>query len=401
MEKLLTSILLATLIALIHAAPSYGDATRAFQVEDADARLTVPQLIQKYNYPVEVHHATTEDGYELELHRIPSLPGSPVVFLMHGLLCSSADWIIIGPNNALAYLLADQGYDVWMGNARGNRYSRRHTSLTPNMHAFWQFSWHEIGYYDLPAMVDYTLNQTNQSKLHYIGHSQGTTTFFVMASTRPEYNEKIRLMQAFAPVAFTEHVRSPLLKVMSRFQNSLTALFATFGVGEFLPNNAILHEVAQLFCSKDVDWNLCLNVIFQIAGSDPDQVETQIVPILIGHTPAGAATKQVVHFAQGMRSHLFRRYDFGKIKNLAVYGTPQPAEYNVTDISAPIMMYYGLNDYLAEPKDVLRLSGMFRNLEGCKQMAIDSFNHLDFLMARDVRRLLYDEVIGRIREWSD
>lgn len=122
---------------------------------------------------------------------------------------------------------------------------------------------------------------------------------------------------------------------------------------------------------------------------------------MIGHTPAGAATKQVVHFAQGMRSHLFRRYDFGKIKNLAVYGTPQPAEYNVTDISAPIMMYYGLNDYLAEPKDVLRLSGMFRNLEGCKQMAIDSFNHLDFLMARDVRRLLYDEVIGRIREWRD
>ncbi|KXJ71265.1 hypothetical protein RP20_CCG021027 [Aedes albopictus] len=401
MEKLLTPVVVAALIGLVHAAPSSDGGTRAFQVDDADARLTVPQLIQKYNYPVEVHHTTTEDGYELELHRIPSLPGSPVVFLMHGLLCSSADWVIIGPNNALAYLLADLGYDVWMGNARGNRYSRRHVSLTPKMHAFWQFSWHEIGYYDLPAMLDYTLNQTNQSKLHYIGHSQGTTSFFVMASTRPEYNEKIHLMLALAPVAFTEHVRSPLLKVMARFQNSLTALFDIFGVGEFLPNRAILNEIAELLCSKSVHWNLCLNVIFQIAGADPEQVELQIVPILIGHSPAGASTKQVVHFAQGMRSHRFQQYDFGKIKNLAVYGMAQPPEYNVSDISAPVVLYYGTNDYLAEARDVQRLSGMIRNLAGCKQMEVSTFNHLDFLIAKDVKSLLYDDVIRRIREWVD
>ncbi|XP_065074235.1 lipase 1-like [Ochlerotatus camptorhynchus] len=399
MEELVAALIL-TLIGLTCSAPS-PEITRTFQVEDADARMTVPQLIEKYNYTIEVHHTTTEDGYELELHRIPGKAGSPVVFLMHGLLCSSADWVIIGPNNGLAYLLADQGFDVWLGNARGNRYSRQHTSLTPNMFAFWQFSWHEIGYYDLPAMIDYTLNHTNQSNLHYIGHSQGTTVFFVMTSTRPEYNAKIQLMQAFAPVAFTENVRSPLLQVMSRFQNSLVALFETFGIGEFLPNNAILHEIARLLCSKDVDRNLCLNVIFQVAGANPDQVELQIIPILIGHTPAGAATRQVTHYAQGMRSRQFQRYDHGKIKNLAVYGTARPPVYNVSEISAPIVLYYGANDFLAEPADVLRLGGMIRNLHAYRQVELNTFNHLDFLIAKDVKGLVYDDVIKRLQSWED
>ncbi|XP_062540112.1 lipase 3-like [Armigeres subalbatus] len=398
MEQLLTLVLIIVLIGSTRAAPPGG--TRTFQVDNTDARLTVPQLITKYDYPVEVHHTTTEDGYMLELHRIPSSPGSPVVFLMHGLLCSSADWILIGPGNGLAYLLADQGYDVWMGNARGNRYSRRHTTLTPNMHAFWQFSWHEIGYYDLPSMIDYALTKTNQSKLHYIGHSQGTTAFFVMASTQPEYNEKIQMMQALAPVAFTENIRSPLLQVMSRFQNTLTALFETFGVGEFLPSSSILQEIAQLLCSKDVVSNLCLNVIFQLTGADPNQIDVQIVPILVGHSPAGASTKQVVHFAQGMRTHQFQRYDHGKIKNLVMYGVPQPPVYNVSDITAPIVLYYGLNDYLAEPMDVIKFSGMVPNLEECKQVELRSFNHLDFLIAKDVKSLLYDEVIERIKKWK-
>ncbi|XP_053698633.1 lipase 1-like [Sabethes cyaneus] len=396
MDKIFKTFVLLCISTVRSTPVYYNNNTRDFQVDSADAHLTVPQLIKKYGYSVEQHHVVTEDGYILELHRIPGKNGSLPVFLMHGLLCSSADWVLAGPKDALAYLLADKGYDVWLGNARGNTYSRAHLTLTPNMFAFWQFSWHEIGFYDLPAMIDYVLNHTKHRKLHYIGHSQGTTTFYVMASTRPDYNDKIHLMQALAPVAYTEHIRSPLLRVMSRFQDTLTVLFEIFGIAEFHPNNAILHEIANLLCTSSAVNNLCLNVLFQLAGADPEQIDLKLIPILVGHTPAGAATKQIAHFAQGIRSRLFRRYDHGKIKNLFVYGTPTPPVYNLTQITAPVLVYYALNDFLASPADVDRLSAEIPNLVERLQVAHGKFNHLDFLFAKNVKELLYDEVIRRI-----
>lgn len=73
-----------------------------------------------------------------------------------------------------------------------------------------------MGYYDVPAFIDYILAATNQEKLFYIGHSQGTTAFFAMAAQRPEYNEKVRLMTALAPVAYISHTEHPLLKVLAQ-----------------------------------------------------------------------------------------------------------------------------------------------------------------------------------------
>lgn len=116
-----------------------------------------------------------------------------------------------------AYILADAGYDVWMANARGNYYSRKHVSLNPDHTKFWKFSWHEIGYYDHPATIDYILNTTGHEKLHFVGYSQGATSFFVMASERPEYNEKIIAMHALGPVVYMSNARSPLVKYLSPF----------------------------------------------------------------------------------------------------------------------------------------------------------------------------------------
>ena len=64
-----------------------------------------PEIIVKRGYPVEIHSVTTKDGYILELHRIPPPTSrgnaSRVVFLQHGLLHSSAAWVINPTNRSL------------------------------------------------------------------------------------------------------------------------------------------------------------------------------------------------------------------------------------------------------------------------------------------------------------
>lgn len=76
------------------------------------------------------------------------------------------------------------------------------------------YSWHEMGVYDLPAFIDYILTKTEQRNLYYIGHSMGTTMFYVMASTRPEYNSKIKLMISLSPVAYMAHIKSSMFRML-------------------------------------------------------------------------------------------------------------------------------------------------------------------------------------------
>ncbi|XP_035891469.1 lipase 3-like [Anopheles stephensi] len=378
-----------------HRTASARSVKAGFQVDSEDGRLSVPELVSKYGYNVEEHSLQTEDGYRLTVHRVqsPGLTNGTVVLLMHGLLCSSADWLMIGPGNALAYLLADQGYDVWLGNARGNRYSRHHDTINPDHSSFWKFSWHEIGRYDIPATIDYILEQTGHRRLQYVGHSQGTTGFFVMASTRPEYNDKIIQMNALAPVAFMGHMKSPLLQFMTKFLKTLDILFSLFGVGEFMPNKPILHEIATHICPPNSTINLCAHLLFVLAGHNPTQMDPAILPILFGHTPAGSATKQLVHYAQEVLSNRFEMYDYGKVKNVLIYGSASPPQYNLSLVTAPVAMYYGMNDFLATPEDVHRLAEKLPNLKKSVAVDDDLFNHLDFLIANDVRHLLYEPVI--------
>lgn len=62
--------------------------------------------------------------------------------MQHGLIDSSDTFIVNDPDKAPAFIMAKNGFDVWLGNSRGNKYSRRHVSLNPDKDAaYWNFSW--------------------------------------------------------------------------------------------------------------------------------------------------------------------------------------------------------------------------------------------------------------------
>lgn len=212
------------------------------------------------------------------MFRIPYSPNlqnqdepKKVAFLMHGLLSSSDCWILNGAENSLAYILSDAGYDVWMGNARGNTYSRHSVKYTPLLPPFWDFSWNEIAIYDMPAMFDYVTYVTGEESFHYAGHSQGTTVYFVLMSTIPRYNEKIKSAHLLAPVGFMNHMKSPLALVAAPLLGEPNLLSKLIGSNEFLPSNDLFALLGGAACrNKSPFQEVCGNILFMIAGWDSE-----------------------------------------------------------------------------------------------------------------------------------
>lgn len=229
----------------------------------------------------------------------------------------------------------------------GNTNSRKHERLSPNRSEFWQFSWHEMGIYDLPASIDYILEVTGKANLHYVGHSQGTTAFFVMASLRLDMNSKIRSMHALAPSAFGSNQYSPLFQFIGSYVNTFGFLLRMFGVNEFLPNNEAMIIAGQIFCQNYSPFQeLCANILFLIAGYSSDQLDRSLLPIIMENTPAGASTNQIIHYAQLVNSGKFRMFDHGPLRNLLRYGSRTPPDYKLDLIETPVYLHYGLNDWL-------------------------------------------------------
>lgn len=105
-----------------------------------------------------------------------------MILLQHGLLDSAHTFAINGPKQSLAFILADNGYDVWLANSRGSTYSSKHVFLNPDESAYWNFSWDEMARYDLPAFVGQALKVSNVSRLTYVGHSQVRLARYIYTS---------------------------------------------------------------------------------------------------------------------------------------------------------------------------------------------------------------------------
>ena len=71
--------------------------------------------------------------------------------------------------------MANLGYDVWLGNNRGNKYSRAHSKHDLKGADFWDYSFQQMGEFDDPAICQKILSETGHEKISYIGHSQGTS----------------------------------------------------------------------------------------------------------------------------------------------------------------------------------------------------------------------------------
>ncbi|XP_071650480.1 lipase 3-like isoform X1 [Temnothorax longispinosus] len=363
-------------------------------------------LIERYNYPAEEHNVTTEDGYNLKIHRIPGSPLSDnkkkkeIIFMQHGLLASSDSWVMYGPGKDLAFLLTDQGYDVWIGNVRGNSYCRSHVNMTTYDPKFWQYSFYEIGTKDLPAMFDYILNYTKQKDLYYIGHSMGGTTLLTLLSTKPEYNIKIKMAIGLAPACFWIKV-TPIINEIANIYPILMEVLREREIYDFFPQSLATVTVGRMLCKDNTMTQIiCVTALFLIVGSDPAQLNTTILPDLFFYLPAGTSTQTLEHFYQNIRINDFRNYDYGIAENYKRYKQKTPPSYDLKKIIAPIIIFYSTNDMIVTEENALELGKHLPNVLLTEKVPFKLFNHADFVWAINAKTLLYDRVLELIQKFD-
>lgn len=368
-------------------------------------------MIRFWGYPAEAIQVTTADGYILEIHRIKwgktnisqTTGKKPVIFMQHGLECASDNWVDNLPEQSAGFMFADAGFDVWLGNMRGNTYGKAHVSMNPANHDFWKFSWDEMVQYDLDAMINYVLNATGEDSLYYMGHSQGTLTMFSKLSSDPTFAKKIKKFFALAPVGTVKYIKGLLEYVAKFLYPEFEIVFDLLGAGEFLPQSWITRLISDWVCTGFIGNDLCDNIMFLIGGPESNQLNKTRTPVYTTHAPAGTSTQNILHWAQMVLSGKVEKYDFRSAKeNQKHYGSSTPPEYDFTNINAPVYLYWSDADWLGDAKDIEEY--LLPNLPPqylIQSNKLKDFNHLDFIWGLNAAKQIYEPIIKiALDDWN-
>jgi len=376
--------------------------------------MEVPELIRYWGYDMEEHFVQTADGYIQGIHRVPygrAGPGEgprPVVFMQHCLCCSSAIWVFGPPEKSLAFILADAGYDVWMGNARGNTYSRSHAFLDPDKdkEEFWDFDWHETAMYDVPSAIDHILRITGQEKVKYVGHSMGCTEFLTTMTMRPEYNEKVTVAALLAPPAYMSHAPNPIF-LLAGAGDLINSLVHLMGMYEFLPNDMLGAILGHAACNEEHPLlvEMCANFAYLFMGMHYGTMNKTMISVYLDHLPEGTSTRPFLHYAQLYLSANFEAFDFGNglfnHGNEDHYGTSRPPVYDLSRVTVPTALFQGSGDDLADPADVDILAERLPNCIKNHLVDFEGFSHGEFFTHTDVDRLVYDYVLDIFKQYEN
>ncbi|KAH0251897.1 alpha/beta-hydrolase, partial [Aureobasidium melanogenum] len=316
------------------------------------------ELCELFGYYAEEHIVQTKDGYLLGLHRLGWKRGEEdqrvnsgegsiqkkVVYLHHGLMMNSEVWVCLTEKErCLPFVLVDQGYDVWLGNNRGNKYSKKNVHHSPTSAAFWNYSIDQFAFHDIPDTIDYILATTSQKSLSYVGFSQGTAQAFATLSIHPNLNDKVNVFVALAPAMAPPGLAMGI--VSSFIKASPEVLFLLFGRKAILSSTTMWQA---LLYPGIFSWVIDKSLLY-LFGWHAKNITTYQKLAAYPHLFSFSSTKSVVHWLQIIRNETFQMFDDEVQAPLSIASGAKyykVAKYPTRNIKTPIVLVYGGSDSL-------------------------------------------------------
>lgn len=303
-------------------------------------------------------------------------------------------------SDCLGFEMANQGYDVWMGNARGSTYSLNHTKFDYRHDwRYWDFSFHEIALYDMPAQIDYILDVRKKKSLAFIGHSQGNLAMFILQSLNPAWKHKIKPFIALAPIAFIPNVYYGSFRIIIKAIESTlitTTQLNRVLKGRIFPNDPLTGRALDLVCVPKWSSFMCNLALSLITGDNLKRTNDSLIPTIAHHIPEGTSILNMLHFGQMVESGQFRAFDFGTRDNIQRYGQPTAPFYPIKRISSPdIAFVVGRTDTLSTQRNV-ELTRSMLSVPLMDYYLVDEqfWGHADYMYAIGAGRIANAHIIG-------
>ncbi|KAG5875195.1 hypothetical protein JTB14_029369 [Gonioctena quinquepunctata] len=366
---------------------------------DLAAEYSAPEIIQRMGYPLRTYKVQTPDGYIMTMFRIPNdHVKNPAarhypIYLQHGIVATCATFLGKG-KDSLAFVLSDAGYDVWLGNYRGNPYSEEHINLTVFDQKYWDHSMDEIALLDLPANFQTILSNTAPgSKVIFVGHSLGTAASLMFSSEYPEVaRNMMKMMVLLCPAYTLSNMISPW-RMVAPMGNFILDYVRRLKLDRIASQARELRRFVVPVCMESPELMRYCMQLYNIFYGPKTDLGPETVPVYFNQLPGGTSIKILNHAADLVNGN-FRKYNYNEL-NYKVYGTRHSPIYDIKKIRVPVYLVYSAQDWTTPEADALNL---WRNLpeearHGMMKVDRDTFNHIDMVLGRHARQWVYDPLV--------
>jgi len=343
----------------------------------------------------------TEDRYILSIWELASKNvnnrNGKSILLQHGLLDGAFTWVIL-EEKSLAKLLCDEGYKVYLSNIRGSKFSKSHLDYNINLNSeFWDFSFDEIAEYDLTAIISLIKKRDNVERIDYIGHSQGTLTFFLNYMSNPDFLENS--INHFIGLATVANVNNATHFILNTLKT--TNLLNLIPIKNFLSFPTEIGQVLVPFCEGKAKI-LCQSILKMCFGGlsiDTGRVDyDRLNKNIFLYEPGGTSIQNVKHWIQIYSAKKLIKYDYGsKSENKKHYGTENPPEYDLSKMknySIKSKVTISDTDPFCNPSDTLDFLKNIDDQSVVEVMNLTNYDHIDYLWSDSAYAEIYPKILN-------
>ena len=331
----------------------------------------------------EVYLIETEDGAQIALHRFASKPShgeigtrEPILFC-HGIMSNRYSFDLIEERSFPRHL-ASLGYDVWMLELR-NSGAAAQSSLFGT--ASYEHSMDAYIEHDVRTAIETVLQQTDATRLHWVGHSMGSMVLYGYVSRFGD--EKLASIVSFGGPPQELFDGNIMMQLGVKIAPLVTGLLDQVPSGSLVKMNSLGAWPAVL-PQMHLIWNY-------------DNVDADTARLAAAHAVDNVASGVLEQFRRAARR--------GVLTNDA-----ETHSYTggLEKVSVPIMFVAGANDQLAAPALMRRALSKVRSeqvqfevLSRANGYSHD-YGHVDMLLgvtaAEEVLPLLVDWFVERENE---